>query len=420
VTIEFAVTNIGDLTGTYEVELYVDGEIENTIPVSLDGGSSETITFTTSRDVTGTYNTLPPLPPAEFQISNLTIRPSEVEAGTEVVVSLDVANTGGSEGTYTAILEINGDIEETKNITVAAGITETVSYQLTEDTPGMYAVSLDGLTATLKVGVELIAFVSDRDGDWEIYVMNPDGSNVVQLTNNTAWDRNPSWSPDGSRIAFASNRDGDVEIYVMNPGGSNVTQLTNSSAWDGNPSWSPDGSKIVFASNRNGYGEIYVMNSDGSNVVQLTDIITDVNVHNESPLWSPDGSKIAFLSNRDGNGEIYMIDADGSNLQRLTDNPAADWGISWSPDGSKIVFNSDRDGDLEIYVMNPDGSNIVKLTNNTVSDERPLWSPDGQKIIFVSDRDGNLEIYIMNSDGSNAVRLTNSTALDLTSSWGLT
>ncbi len=136
----------------------------------------------------------PPTTPAEFSVSNITLTPSEVEAGTEVVVSVDVANTGGSEGTYAATLEVNGEAVETKNIAVAAGATETASFQLIEDTPGIYTTSLDGLTATLKVGVPLIVFVSDRDGDLEIYVMNPDGSNVVRLTYSTAQDNVPSWA----------------------------------------------------------------------------------------------------------------------------------------------------------------------------------------------------------------------------------
>ena len=111
---------------------------------------------------------------------------------------------------------------------------------------------------------DLIAFNSDRDGDWEIFVMNADGTDVRQLTNNDD-DGSPAWSPDGERIAFISTRDGDYEIFVMNADGTEVRQLTDNDDGDYQPSWSPDGERIAFASNRNGDWEIFVMNADGTN-----------------------------------------------------------------------------------------------------------------------------------------------------------
>jgi Tol biopolymer transport system component len=117
-----------------------------------------------------------------------------------------------------------------------------------------------------------IAFSSMLDGDREIYVMDPDGSNLVKLTDNSACDVYPNWSPDGTKIAFASDRDGNFEIYVMNADGSNQTRLTYNQAEDTTPVWSPDGSKIAFLSNRDGNYEIYVMNADGSEQINLTNL----------------------------------------------------------------------------------------------------------------------------------------------------
>ena len=261
--------------------------------------------------------------------------------------------------------------------------------------------------------VDKIAFVSDRDSDFEIYVMDADGTNVVQLTNNVVYDSAPAWSPDCKKIAFHSDRDGDKEIYVMNGDGTNVTQLTSNTASDGRPAWSPNGCKIAFHSDRDGDKEIYVMNGDGTNVTQLTSNTAS----DKRPAWSSNGSKIAFQSDRDGDFEIYVMDADGTNVVQLTNNTADDWLPAWSPDGKKIAFSSDRDGDLEIYVMNADGTNVTQLTSNTVWECFPAWSRDGRKIAFSSDRDGEPEIYVMNTDGTNVTQLTINTAWDRSPDW---
>ena len=269
---------------------------------------------------------------------------------------------------------------------------------------------------TTPVPCGKIAFVSNRDGNNEIYAMNADGSNQTRLTNNPAFDNGPSFGRDGSKIAFFSDRDGNYEIYVMNADGSNQTRLTSNTAFDFYPSFSGDGSKIAFGSHRDGNEEIYVMNADGSNQTRLT----NNSAVDELPSFSGDGSKIAFGSNRDGNVEIYVMNADGSNQTRLTNNTAFDDGPSFSPDGSKIAFVSARDGGDEIYIMNADGSNQTRLTNNSplVTDFYPSFGEDGSKIAFGSDRDGNFEIYVMNADGSNQTPLTNNPATDFSPSFG--
>ena len=182
-------------------------------------------------------------------------------------------------------------------------------------------------------------------------VVAPTPAPAIRLTYNGAFDASPVWSPDGRRIAFDSDRDGNWEVYVMNADGSGVTRLTGNDAVDGSPSWSPDGRRIAFDSKRDGNREIYVMNADGSSVTRLT--------HNPAddgyPSWSPDGRRIAFDSKRDGNREIYVMNADGSGVTRLTYNGANDLFPDWSPDGRRIAFHSNRDGRMDIYVMNSAG-----------------------------------------------------------------
>jgi len=252
-----------------------------------------------------------------------------------------------------------------------------------------------------------IAFNSDRDGNFEIYVREADGSSQTNLTNNPAWDALPAWSPDGGKIAFTSARDANLEIYVMNADGSNQTSLTYSTGDDSFPHWSPDGSKIVFTSSRDGDEEIYVMNADGSSQAN----VSQNPASDKTPIWSPNGSKIAFASDRGGNFEVYLMDADGSSQTNLTNSSAWDFSPAWSPDGSKIAFASDRDGNEEVYVMNADGSEPRRLTYNPTFDGWPAWSPDGSKIAFTSYRDSP-EIYVMGADGSNQTRLTRNSAWD--------
>ena len=176
-----------------------------------------------------------------------------------------------------------------------------------------------------------IAFVSDRDGNDEIYVMDTDGGNPRRVINKPFhsfrhWD--PSWLPDGERIAFTSNRDGNQEIYVMDTDGGNQRRLTNSGdihIHNWKPSWSPDGERIAFTSNRDGHWNIYVMNTDGGQQRNCTK-----DMHGDDPSWAPDGKRIVFVSERDGNKEIYTINADGRrDPQRLTDNPQADTDPAW-------------------------------------------------------------------------------------------
>ena len=241
---------------------------------------------------------------------------------------------------------------------------------------------------------EYIAFMSERDGNREIYVMGSDGSNPRRLTNSAGEDGDPVWSPDGGYIAFDSDRDGNDEIYVMGSDGSNPRRLTNSARDDWYPAWSPDGGHIAFDSDRDGDHEIYVMGSDGSNPRRLTNSAGD----DGYPSWSPDGEYIAFMSERDGNWEIYVMGSDGSNPRNLTNSAGDDGHPAWSPDGRHIVFTSYRDGNYEIYVMGSDGSNPRRLTNSAEYDWHPSWSPDGRYIAFASDRDGNDEIYVMELD----------------------
>jgi WD40 repeat protein len=258
-----------------------------------------------------------------------------------------------------------------------------------------------------------IAFVSSRDGNSEIYVVNADGTGLTRLTDDPAVDAYPAWSPDGSRIAFSSTRDGHYNIYVMNADGTGVTQLTTStgSVRSQAPAWC--GTKIAYMSDDylGSFPDVYVMNDDGSGQTRLT---LDNAAFDEFPSWSPTCGQIAFTKDPSGQEQVVVMNADGSGATQLTSG-SRNSHPAWSPDGTRIAFTSDRESpgnNTDIYVMNADGTQPTRVTpwSDFHFDFRwydlPAWSPDGTQIafqrIFGVAPPGT---YVINVDGSGLTRL---------------
>ena len=267
---------------------------------------------------------------------------------------------------------------------------------------------------------EKIIFSSNQqDDNYEIYMMDPDGSNQERLTTNSAEDLVLDLSPNGTKILFFSNRDSNTEIYIMNIDGSNQENLTNNSSEEGGATFSPDGNEIVFFSDRNGYFNVYVMDVDGSNQTMITDLV-GVCAH---PIFTPDGSQIIFsfrtsFTNCDYN-DFYTVDADGSNMEVFYNKWGSDAYPRFSPDGNEIVFNHTVSSKAQIYIIDADGTNEEVLTTGTIGNNmHPCFSPNGDKIIFSSSLDGDYEIYIMDADGSNWIRRTDNSWHDQRPIWG--
>lgn len=251
-----------------------------------------------------------------------------------------------------------------------------------------------------------IVFQSNRDGDFEIYIMEVDGGNIRQLTDNNVDDNFPRVSADGRRIAFVSERDGNEEIYVMNRDGSAQTRLTADPGRDALPAWSPDGARIVFQSSRDGLMDIFTMDAnDGSDLRQITDSLE----REGHTSWSPDGERLAYNASMELYWQLYVSDADGANRVKITDSTYDEWAPEWSPDGQWLLFHSERDNRSNpgIYRMRPDGSDAQLIYNGPREEWGASWSADGTQILFGETQpDDSDNLYIMDAGGANVRLLT--------------
>jgi Tol biopolymer transport system component len=271
----------------------------------------------------------------------------------------------------------------------------------------------------------LLAFRSDRDGEPDVFTLDPATSTATELTAGSgAAELQPAWSPEGDRIAFVRRAGitGRADLFVMTAGGGGRTRLTSTPVPERDPSWAPSGTGIVYSA-RTGPGEpfrIFVANADGSGREQLT--TQSAGSADRSPVWSPDGSRIAFVSNRDGGfPELYLTNADGTGVARLTNNSLIDANPSWSPDGMRLVFERCcKNGTFDLFTIDVTTRVEQNLTVSTThQDFDPAWSPDGTRIAFASFEigQGNIDIWVMNADGSAPVRLTQAAGPDLSPDW---
>jgi TolB protein len=239
------------------------------------------------------------------------------------------------------------------------------------------AVLLLGASVS-AAGDDAIVFASDAAGGAHIYV------GAQKLTSGHGRDYNPVWSPDGRRILFVSDRDGNEELYEMRRDGSGLRRLTRNGVADATPAWSPDGRRIAFARGRAGARQLYVMPSSGGQA-RLLVRSPERGMESWSPSWSPDGHRIVFATNRAGffNIELYVVGADGRGLRRLTRDVGDDAMPDWSPDGRRIVYVSNRTQNNELYVIDPDGRNARRLTITPgVWEQLPRFSDDGEELLF--------------------------------------
>ena len=397
-------------TGDRTVELQ---EVDSNC--SVKGDNPRTVTVYSSRDTTTTFTVNCAADNADLTVYTSTTGTDLDPDGYTVTVDDTASHSAPSNGsvTFSNLADGTHQVELTgvaDNCAVSGSNPRSVDITAGSLASTTYDVSCErSLTGRL-------VFESDRDGNSEIYSMNPDGTSQTRLTNNSVPDGGAALAPDGQTIAWQH----DGNVWTMSTDGTGKTEIASSAYSDFNPAWSPDATELVFTSYRTANNELYRMNADGSNVTRLTD---DSNSSEYKGSWSGDGTRIAFTAayRSDAPGDIYLMNPDGSGVQSVTDSTIQANHVEWSPSGDRLVFSSSglhESGNSDIYVINVDGTGLTRLTTSDAGDYFPTWSPDGSKIAFASNRGQSREIWVMDADGSDPFQLTDNYDYDDDPHWG--
>jgi TolB protein len=261
---------------------------------------------------------------------------------------------------------------------------------------------MKSVTGTEGAFSSRIAYIDNRTGHKELYVMDTDGANVLRLTDHRSIVLNPDFAPNGQEIIFTSYRYGNPDLFRKLLSTGQEARLSFKKGLNIAARFRPDGREIALTQSETGNPELALLGTDGSQRRRLTGHWgIDVD-----PSWSPGGDRLAFVSDRQGNPHVFIMDVLSGQTRRLTANGKYNATPAWSPDGKRIAFTRLESGNFDIYTIRPDGTDERRLTFGPGNKEHPRWSPDGRFLVYSSDEGGAKGIYIMREDGTGIRKIS--------------
>lgn len=296
---------------------------------------------------------------------------------------------GGLAGAGTQIvLEVrlfdltSGEIAYSRRLQGAVNLAPTIAHTLANELVHLF-------TGRPGPFLSRIAFVSDRSGSKELWVMRWDGSEAQQLTSHRSIALSPAWSPNGEWLAFTSFLRGNPQLFILRPTQGYLKPLSTLPGVNSSPSFSPDGKEIAFAAGEDGSTDIWLAPVQGGTPERLT---RKLGISTQ-PSWSPSGRQIAFTSTAGGSPQLYVMDAEGTNVRRLTFEDKFADEATWAPDGVRVAYTTLIEGLFQIAILDM-RTNTRSVVAGPGNNESPCWSPDGTVLAFVSNRTGTKQIFV--------------------------
>lgn len=308
--------------------------------------------------------------------------------GAQFLLSGTIVRAGGQLVVEARLVDLgSGEFAFAKRYRAGISATEVVAHTMANDLVQVF-------TGRPGPFLSRIAFVSDRSGSSELWVMDWNGANQKQLTKHDALALGPTWSPDGRHLVFTSYLRGTPALYLLTPSEGYLKLLWDKGGVNSSASVSPDGRTVAFASSRDGNVDIYTIPIDGGDAQRLT---TARGIDTQ-PAWAPNGRQIAFTSTRSGSPQLYLMDADGSNVRRLSFGGLFHDEPSWAYDGTRIACTTRDEGTFQIATIDAvtNERTVIPAPGNN---ESPCFSPEGSMIAFESDRTGMPQIYVTDANG---------------------